>query len=396
MRRKQIVIVIVIFLLAAGVAISYYFFEKTSPAFKEGTTAELNSSVLKKTIITPHMEQEIIAGKNIIYCSTFQLAWNELKDGIVKEDIKMTDEPPMVKILNKGLSTKADLSEKDYVAMAGFGKDSIIEKINKELMNKFKEEATPIEYLLEPNDVMAYSFLYKNLEFMEEFESITEPLIFHSEGRFSSIKSKVKAFGIDDCYPCIHRFNWLEFKKQIEILYYPSDREIINPPPGKPRPLNPFSPDVIDFVVRLKTKSPEDEILLAKINPEATLQKTIKAVQELIKDREPEFLEENRDQLKIPKLYFNIGHKYEPLRGKSIQNKIVKGSRIGEATQVIKFKLDEKGAVLKSEARSPAMAAAIPKQLIFNRPFLIYLKNKNGEWPYFAMWVANPELMKKP
>jgi hypothetical protein len=63
------------------------------------------------------------------------------------------------------------------------------------------------------------------------------------------------------------------------------------------------------------------------------------------------------------------------------------------AAQDIMFKLNEKGAMVKST--SNMIAAAIPKQLIFNRPFLIYLKKKNGKWPYFAMWVDNAELMEK-
>jgi len=56
------------------------------------------------------------------------------------------------------------------------------------------------------------------------------------------------------------------------------------------------------------------------------------------------------------------------------------------------FKLDEKGAMVKST--SMMAAAAIPKQLIYDRPFLIYLKDKNAKWPYFVMWVDNPELME--
>jgi hypothetical protein len=35
----------------------------------------VDSSSLPDTIVTPHMEQPIVPGKNILYCSTFQLAW---------------------------------------------------------------------------------------------------------------------------------------------------------------------------------------------------------------------------------------------------------------------------------------------------------------------------------
>jgi len=262
MRRKRIVIiiVIVIFLLVAAGTISYYFVsEKKSPELKEKPIERVSSASLKKTIITPHMEQAIIKGKNILYCSTFQLAWNEFKDEVVKEDIKMTDEPSMVKILNKGLSTKADLSEKDYVAMAGFGKENIVEKINKELTKKFKNEATPVE-VIPPDGLMIYSFLYKNLEFKKEFESIIEPFPFHSDGQIY----KVKAFGINDCVNPECFDSHKKYVKQVDVLYYPGN-EIYD-----------MKPESIQFVIRLNTKDPKDEIILAKIKPEETIKRRLR------------------------------------------------------------------------------------------------------------------------
>lgn len=34
-----------------------------------------------------------------------------------------------------------------------------------------------------------------------------------------------------------------------------------------------------------------------------------------------------------------------------------------------------------------------PKKLIFDQPFFVLLKRTNSKNPYFAMWVANAELM---
>jgi hypothetical protein len=62
------------------------------------------------------------------------------------------------------------------------------------------------------------------------------------------------------------------------------------------------------------------------------------------------------------------------------------------------FKLDEKGAVLKSKAYIEIAAAAAPKQrkhLIFDKPFFIYLNKKGSERPYFAIWVGNAELLER-
>ncbi len=58
--------------------------------------------------------------------------------------------------------------------------------------------------------------------------------------------------------------------------------------------------------------------------------------------------------------------------------------------------------MLKSESMVAAKSAMVPipmrsefPQLIFNRPFLLYLQRNNAKLPYFVMWVANPELLVK-
>jgi hypothetical protein len=75
----------------------------------------------------------------------------------------------------------------------------------------------------------------------------------------------------------------------------------------------------------------------------------------------------------------------------TLKNKELTNMPIVKASQTIMFKLNEKSAVLKSTV--DAAVAAIPKRLIFDRSFFIYLKKKSGKWPYSAMWVNNPELM---
>ena len=64
-----------------------------------------------------------------------------------------------------------------------------------------------------------------------------------------------------------------------------------------------------------------------------------------------------------------------------------------EAKQGIKFKLDRCGAMLESEAT--IMVASIPRYFIFNRPFLIYMKKRDCEQPFFVMWVDNAELLNR-
>jgi serine protease inhibitor len=66
------------------------------------------------------------------------------------------------------------------------------------------------------------------------------------------------------------------------------------------------------------------------------------------------------------------------------------------------FMLDEYGAKIEGQATAAAAAAhetredkPIPKEMLFNKPFLVILKRKDSPNPYFAMWVENTELMQK-
>jgi hypothetical protein len=62
--------------------------------------------------------------------------------------------------------------------------------------------------------------------------------------------------------------------------------------------------------------------------------------------------------------------------------------------------LSEKGVVLKSSSSLLVTLGRgafehVPINMIFDKPFLIYLKEKEGKYPYFAMWVNNAELLIK-
>jgi hypothetical protein len=142
---------------------------------------KVSTGQLNKTRVTSHMEVDIKTGENLLYCSTFQLAWNELKNAIVKEDIRLADEPQIVRFLNKSLSTKEDISDDAYVAMAGINKDGILSKINSTLRSKFKDQAPEVNVSFNyPEDILVYSFLFKNLKFENDFESLKEPVEFES------------------------------------------------------------------------------------------------------------------------------------------------------------------------------------------------------------------------
>ena len=76
-----------------------------------------------------------------------------------------------------------DLDAASYVALAGFVKDGIHQKIQGSLDRKFGGAATPRlipakDSTTRPQDILAYAYLFKNLEFAIPFEDLQQPLLF--------------------------------------------------------------------------------------------------------------------------------------------------------------------------------------------------------------------------
>ena len=89
--------------------------------------------------------------------------------------------------------------------------------------------------------LVAYAYLVKTLAFGETFDRSREPLVFHSGNR----SVKIASFGFRrDSEPQHEHEAALE--RQVKILSYHS---------------------VDDFVLELKTKSQQDNLILAKIRP---------------------------------------------------------------------------------------------------------------------------------
>ena len=97
------------------------------------------------------------------------------------------------------------------------------------------------------------------------------------------------------------------------------------------------------------------------------------------------------DFLYIPEMFWKITHHFNELEGKMLSNANLNGLPILNAMQIINFRLDRRGVVLKSE--SWLTAAALPRAFILNKPFLIYLKKRDAVQPFFVMWVDNAELL---
>ncbi|KKN08718.1 hypothetical protein LCGC14_1053850 [marine sediment metagenome] len=341
------------------------------PVFTQEGLLEARAEHLKRTVITPHLETRLDAGRNVLWCGTFQLAWNECCT-LIDEDVHFETDPPMVAVLNKKVFTRKDLDDSSYVALAGFVGKGIHQRIRTELRKKFKGRARP-KYLPSgiltprPQDIAAYAYLFKELQFATPFERLDEPIVFDGV--------KLPCFGMEG-----FKFEHVAMYPQVGILDYR---------------------DADDFVIELKTKSKGDRLILAKIRPQPTLRRTIDGLDRRIAAGTRTEMTPG-DVLKVPKLNLDLTRSYHELLGRRLvvkNPKIAKDLLVLQADQNIRFQMDEKGVRLRSEASMSfgCGAASPPPQpqhvMIFDKPFLILLRRTDAKMPYFALWVHDPELL---
>lgn len=343
--------------------------ESHDSAFTDKGLVKASAAELQGTVVTPHLEQKITDGKSVLWCATFQLAWNEVAS-FIGESVKMQNPDPAVAILNKQTVGAKDLDKASYVALAGDLRGSIYGKIDAALHAKFKGAAVPklsrSPTIGRPQDIFAYAYLFKNLEFAVPFEDIDELLQFKAK--------QVRCFGVGP-----EKKAPPAMLGQVRVLAY--DRQAGT------------------FILELVTKAKGDTLILAKVTPGETLADTIAAVVNRKAEATAMF---PHDVLMVPKLNFDVRRRYREVEGRQLivtnPKYATEPLQILSALQDIRFQLDEKGARLRSESHIAIGCSAQPRgrRFVFDGPFLILMKRKDAKNPYFAMWVDNAELLVKP
>ncbi len=341
---------------------------------KKDKTFDGPSTELGQTVVVPSLASELPGGKNVVWCSSFQLAWNGLKDDIIKEPVELAEHRELAELLNRPGPSKKDIGPDDYYANAGLVADGIIETIQNDMRKKFPEEPVPDFGDIGPaTAVVSYSFLSANVRFkMPYFENDQKLVFVDSSGR----ETPVRSFGIrekDD-------YAYYKLREQLEILF------------------RDYEPDfkLKECAIDLCAKSRPNQIVIAMVEPRATLADTVAYIDQKAGPKaERGYMSRfgPNDVLLVPNLFWKIVHDYAELEGNHLENDKFKGYPIEKARQVIQFRLDRSGAELKSESKMYCLP--MPTYFVFDRPFLIYMKKRGAEYPYFVMWIDNAELLEQ-
>ena len=101
------------------------------------------------------------------------------------------------------------------------------------------------------------------------------------------------------------------------------------------------------------------------------------------------------EEFGVPVINFDVTRSYRELDGANLIG--VNGAGpIDESIQNIRFRLDEKGAVLQTDARSNIKSAPGgfgPREFICDGPFFVIMMRADAAEPYFVGYFATPELL---
>lgn len=330
----------------------------------------------RSTDVLPVPTEAVTAGRNHVYCATFEVAWADARAALGGGPIMLDGMPPMATMLNAHTFDRRNLSANSFFARGGPGTSRFRNEIREEVANKFPNSGTRLlDEVQGERALLLHAYLLKSLRFETAFDDLPQPLAF----RAASGNTLVRSFGIRSLDDSDVRGEQLQ--AQVRILDYASDD---------------------DFALQLTAADSKDVIVLAKMMPAATLDDTVTKVRSRIAKPDSLHTETrilNDESLTIPRLIIGVERRYSEIIGRDIIGSTL---YVGEAVQTVRFRLDETGALLESEALvigddEPSGAKRSPpghRKFIFDRPFLIYLIERDADQPYFAAWIETAELME--
>ena len=333
-------------------SVEMYIFDK----FVGGAIACFDNELTNTEGITTALTLEDEITNDTIWCGTFQLIWNDLKNDLAKQDIVFTPQLEVVENLNKETFTTKDISEEYYYKKVGTPSLALKEEIEKAIKDKFNETSDILDDFewenRDPKDYFLYAMLKKEFKFEKAFEELSNDTFGEYENiKYFGIKSRDKD----------------ELRKQVNVLYYNSED---------------------DFAIKLNTKQ-EDEVILCK-NPEG---KSFNEIFKNITDKEKNYNGNKRlteaEKLKVPNIKLKEKTEFTEIQDKPYLFSNGDVYLIEKAIQTIEFELDRTGGKIKSEAgimnkAESAMPIDEPRKFYIDDTFAIFLIEEDKEVPYFA------------
>lgn len=328
--------------------------------------ASVSAKTIQSLDVLPLMSSQSIQ-QNRLWVGTFQLAWNDLMDGIVNGPVKFVgNTPAIVKGLNKQSFKAEQLSENSYYKTYGETSLELKEQIETAIKEKFNETSDVLDgmdWAKGEGKYTVYAMLKKDFKFMTAFDKL-------KPARFARSLSKVNFFGIDNNSEKI-------LDDMVRVLFYNSSN---------------------DFAVAILTEG-EDVLYLYRTSDNKSFDKLYADMH----NKESEYMGNRefavKDELKIPDISLYKMQSFDEVCGHRI-----KGTdfEIEQAIETVDFKMNNEGVKLKSEALIMTKMTALlpsettkPRKFFFDDTFVLFLQEADKDQPYFALRVQDVSLINK-
>lgn len=340
----------------------------------------VSSTQLGATEILPTLDTPLAESGNAVWCATFQVAWNRARDDVIGGPLRISNAQIVANRLNSSPVTDTALPMEAYFSAAGRLEDGISETIRREMARQFPGAQLP--NFAGAVGFVTYGYLDAKATFTTPFVDTEQPIQFSDA---AGVAHSVNGFGLHEGADWDLR---AEQASQVRVLFSQTDELTDNEPDGS---------TLAGFALDLTADQSEHQVVVAILpraeHLRAALDDLARRIEKFAPNEHLAKLQEV-DTLAIPNIAFHVNHEFAELQGpdKIIENPgEFRGLHILKAAQSIRFRLDKSGATVVSE--SSMYPAALPRHFVVDRPFLIVMKRRSADEPYFVAWIDNTEFL---
>ena len=130
---------------------------------------------------------------NVIWCATFQMAWDTLINDTIGEPINIPRAQALVSRLNQAEVSPSILESESFFVCSGWVKQGIVERIQQEMATRFPSESIPqfdSRYRTLPDVTVSYAYLNVAIDFKYPFYTNHQPFMFRdTRGNETNVRS---------------------------------------------------------------------------------------------------------------------------------------------------------------------------------------------------------------
>lgn len=295
---------------------------------------------------------------NYVWAAATNLAWNALKDSILKGNVQMrgldADGQSMQDRLNASAFSQRDLDAESYYVKAGYG-PATVREIYRAMAARFPSVDFQLDQTLEPQHIVIFACLYKALKYRNRFAP--KPVKF--------MDKEVKGFVS------------MHLDGKIRIIHYESDDQ---------------------FMIEIELKDQHDELILCKGYQMETPEPTLELLAQY--QKQPTTRPGDDDDFRAPTLHLKTKQSFSALTGHFFENPGFEAFRLVSFKESVSFDMDEEGVKVVAVTVMTGKDAIKgqppkPKHFYLDQPYWIIMKRNDSPRPYFILGVRNAAMMER-